>query len=74
MKRDIKKLAEEMRTPKLQDIRAVNNITDQGDREVSLISNLTGLSEEELNKIDYPEYLLLQEKLRTFMYPAGQSA
>lgn len=62
-----------MRTPKLRDVRAVKHIVDIEDREVALISNLTGLSEDELDDLDYQDYSLLDERLAAFLLPVGKN-
>jgi len=41
-----------MRPPKVRDMRAVSKIEDKVERELTLISNLTGLSPDELDELD----------------------
>ena len=53
-----------MRPPKVRDMRAVSKIEDEVERELTLISNLTGLSHDEL---DFKEYKKLQEALGGFL-------
>lgn len=62
-----------MRKPKLRDVRAVKHIADIEDREVALISNLTGLSEEQLDELDYQDYSALDNQLASFLLPAGKN-
>jgi hypothetical protein len=57
-----------MRPPKVRDMRAVSKIEDKVERELTLISNLTGLSPDELDELDFKEYKKLQEALGGFLY------
>ena len=63
----VKEIAENMREPKMRDIRALSNIKNNEERELKLISNLSGLSEAELDDLTFKEYKVLQEKLADFL-------
>lgn len=63
----IEEIAENMRSPKLRDIRSVSDIKNDVKKEIKLISNLTGLSEAELDELEYKEYKILQNKLSGFL-------
>ncbi len=56
-----------MRKPKVRDIKAVAHITNEIEKEAELISNLTGLSEEEIEEMYYQEYAKLQKALLDFL-------
>ena len=62
-----KEIAENMREPKMKDIRAVSNIKNNEEKEIKLISNLTGLSADELDDATFKEYKILQERLTDFL-------
>ncbi len=63
----VKEIAENMREPKMRDIRALSNIKNNEERELKLISNLSGLSEAEIDNLTFREYKVLQEKLTDFL-------
>ena len=52
-----------MRTLKVRDMRAVSGITDDSEREFTIISNLTGLTTEELDDLEWSDYVKLQHAL-----------
>lgn len=56
-----------MRKPKVRDLRAVANIKNEMEQEIQLISNLTGLSTDEIDDMDFADYKKLQEKLKDFL-------
>jgi len=64
---DYKEVAKNMREPKMRDIRALTNINNNEEKELILVSNLTGLSLEELEEATFKEYKILQEKLQSFL-------
>jgi len=71
---NIEEIVKNMREPKLKDIRAVSHIENLEDKEIKLVSNLTGLSEEELGELTFSDYAKLSNKLASFLSPAGKSA
>lgn len=56
----------QMREPKVRDFRVVGNHQSQGELEVHLIANLTGLTVEELDDLTMKEYAPLQKALEGF--------
>ena len=56
-----------MRKPKVRDMRAVGDITNEVEREMTLIGNLTNLTFDELDELDYNEYKKLQDALAGFL-------
>lgn len=71
---NIDEVAKNMREPKLRDIRAVSHIGDDLEREIQLISNITGISDLELDDLNYGEWKKLDDKLKDFFSPAGTNA
>ena len=63
----IKQIAENMREPKMKDIRALSNIKNNEEKELKLIGNLTGLNETDLGDLTFKEYKILQDKLTSFL-------
>ena len=63
----IKEIVKNMREPKMRDIRALNHIKDDGEREFLLISNLSGITTNELDELSFKEYKLLQDRLNDFL-------
>lgn len=63
----IQELAKNMREPKMRDIRALNHIKDDGEREYLLISNLSGIAPNELDDMSFKEYKILQDRLNGFL-------
>jgi len=51
----------EMRKPKVRDMRAVDNITNEMEREIKLFANLTGLSVDKIEDMYMDDYAKLQE-------------
>ena len=62
-----KEIAENMREPKVKDIRALSTIKDDAEKEFNLISNLTGLTPGELDELSFKDYKILQDKLNSFL-------
>lgn len=58
----------EMREPMVRDMLAVKNITNDIDREMALIGNLTELSIDELAELPWAKYQELQEAFKGFGY------
>ena len=56
-----------MRKPKVRDVRSVSDFKDDVERELHLVSNLTGLTIEELDNLDLDDYRKLQEALQDFL-------
>lgn len=65
--KNIEQIAESMREPKMKDIRALSNIKNAEEKELKLISNLTGLNDDDLNDLTFKEYKVLQERLTGFL-------
>jgi len=57
-----------MREPKVRDIRAVSSIASEEEKEIALISNLTGMMEEEIDDLSLADYAKLQDALSGFMF------
>ncbi|WP_044418714.1 phage tail assembly protein [Halarcobacter anaerophilus] len=57
----------EVREPKVRDLRAVSQYQSEEDKEVHLISNITGLTTDEIDDLSIKEYRKLQEKLQGFL-------
>jgi hypothetical protein len=56
-----------LRAPKVRDIRAVSHHKTQEDKEIYLISNLTGITLDELDELYFKDYQELQQKLQSFL-------
>lgn len=67
MEDKIKNMAENLKEPKMRDIRALNHIKDDSEKEFVLISNMSGLSIEELEDLSFKEYKVFQDKLNSFL-------
>lgn len=61
------KVIEKLREPSLGDIMAVDTISGDTLKEVTLVSNLTGYTVEEIKTLPFKEYKKVQEKLQTFL-------
>lgn len=57
----------EMREPKVKDMRAVSSEENQEEKEIKLISNLTGMSVVEIDDLSLKDYALLSKGLTTFL-------
>jgi|GEM_PF-1294540 len=55
-----------IREPKVRDVRAVSFEKNEEERTYLLISNLTGLSNDELNELSFKDFKLLEKKLQSF--------
>ena len=60
-----------MRKPKLRDIKAINDIEDPLLKESTLISNLSGITPDKLDDMDFDDYALLSEEINNFLYSTG---
>lgn len=58
---------ERLKEPTLADIMAVDTIVGDTLKEVTLVSNLTGFSVEEIKTLTFKEYKKVQEKLQDFL-------
>ena len=56
-----------MRAPKVRDLKMVNHIEDEIEKEENLIANLTGISIDELDEMDLADYKKLQDALMGFL-------
>jgi len=56
-----------MREPKVKDMRAVNSIADEFEREVAMLVNLCEMSEDELNDLSAKDFKKLDEALQGFL-------
>ncbi|NQY22842.1 MAG: phage tail assembly protein [Campylobacteraceae bacterium] len=57
----------EMREPKVKDMRAVSTEENQEEKEIKLISNLTGMSIVEIDDLSLKDYALLAKGLSGFL-------
>lgn len=57
----------EMREPKVRDMRAVAQETNEQEQEIKLISNLTGLTAEEMDDLSLKDYARFGEALKDFL-------
>ena len=57
----------EMREPKVKDMRLVNGITDELDREVAMLVNLCEMSEDEIDNLSGKDFKKLDEALQDFL-------
>ena len=56
-----------MREPKVKDIRAVSHMVNEKEMEFTLIGNLTGLTQEEIDELSFKDYGLLSKELQGFL-------
>lgn len=63
-----------MRTILVRDVRAVSHIDNDADRELTLISNLTGLTPDELDELPWADFQMLQEALQKQGKSAGRKS
>lgn len=63
----IEQIVENMREPRVKDIRALSHLKSEEEKEFTLLSNLTGQTPEELDNLTFKEYKLLQDKLKSFL-------
>jgi hypothetical protein len=57
----------EMREPKVRDMRIVSKFTDEVEKEINIIGNLTGLTTLEIDELNMKDYGLLQKGLTDFL-------
>lgn len=57
----------EMRVPLVRDMRALSEIANAEEKEIALVSNLTGLTKEELDNLTLRDYAILQKGLQSFL-------
>lgn len=57
----------EMREPKVRDMRIVSKFTDEVEKEINLVANLTGLTTAEIDEMSLGDYGLLQKGLTDFL-------
>lgn len=56
-----------LRKPSTRDVKAVANISNAELKTYYLVSNLTGLTMDEIDKLEYKEFKLLNEHLQSFL-------
>jgi len=56
----------DIREPKVRDVRAVSFEKNEEERTYLLISNLTGLSNDELNELSFKDFKKLEKELQGF--------
>jgi len=56
-----------MREPKVRDIRALKDLETQEEKEMMLICNLTGLTQDELDELSLKDYAKLSKGLEGFL-------
>jgi len=56
-----------MREPKVRDIRALKDLKTQEEKEMALICNLTGLTQDELDELSLKDYAKLSKALEDFL-------
>lgn len=56
-----------MREPKVKDMRSVNGISDELEREIAMIVNLCEMSEEEIDALPTKDFKKLDEALQGFL-------
>lgn len=57
----------EMREPKVKDIRAVDGIESNLEREIKMLVNLCELTEEEIDNLSSKDFAKLDEQLQIFL-------
>lgn len=57
----------EMREPKVRDMRIVSKFTDEVEKEINLVANLTGLTTAEIDELSLSDYGKLQKGLTDFL-------
>ena len=57
----------EMREPKVKDVRILNHIKNDEERELKLVANLTMMSDSEMDELSLFDYRKLQEGLSAFL-------
>lgn len=56
-----------MREPKVKDIKMVNHIKDEFEKEIALLSNLIEMTPEEIEDLSMKDYSRLDEELQGFL-------
>lgn len=56
-----------MRKPLVRDVRAICDITNDFEREIAMIANLTGMSINEIDNLELGDLALLQGALKEFI-------
>ena len=56
-----------MREPKVKDMRIVNHIKDELDREIAMIANLCEISEDEIDDLSGKDFKKIDEALQDFL-------
>ena len=56
----------EMREPKVRDMRIVSKYTDEVEKEINLVANLTGMTTAEIDELSMNDYGKLQQGLKDF--------
>ena len=57
----------EMREPKVKDMRMVNGITDELDKEIAMLVNLCEMSEDDIDNLSGKDFRKLDEALQDFL-------
>lgn len=57
----------EMREPKVRDMKNVKEITDEFDKELMLITNLTGLTPDEVEELSMKDFAKIDGALKDFL-------
>lgn len=57
----------EMREPKVKDMRLVNGINDELDKEIVMLVNLCEISEDEIDNLSGKDFKKLDEALQDFL-------
>lgn len=57
----------EMREPFVADLRAVSHVKNEEEKTYQLVSNLTGISDSELNKMKIKDFKKITEALNNFL-------
>lgn len=57
----------EMREPKVKDVKMVNHIKDEFEKEIALLSNLTEITPEEIENLSMKDYTHLDGELQDFL-------
>lgn len=58
-----------MRAPKVRDMEMVGDIANDATRELTLVSNLTNITLDDLREMEYGAYTPLQEAVSNFLSP-----
>lgn len=62
-----------VRKPKLRDIRAHFNESNLEERQVAIVGSLAQMTVEELDALDYDDFLLLKDAAESFLSSTGQT-